>query len=719
VILSDSPFKSLRRDLCLHGLAHDIALEPLSASEIERYIGSAFSPNQLTGLESVLHRHSGGNPLFMAATLDHLVTRGVIEWDGSCWRMTMPLEQMEPDVPETLRHLLDLQLEQLTSDESRVLMCATVAGERFSSWEVATMLGDERMKSDDVCIALVERGQFLRTAVGAERAGELRTTYEFTHALYRDALYRRLPTSSRITYHRRLAHGLERLRTADHDDVAGTVAAHYEAAGVYDRAVTNTIVAAGNALRRYAHAEALALLTHARELNQQTSDPETGAREFELLQRRGDVEYARGEMALAADAYDEAAAAAVRADVPAAAAQVLIRAARSAAFFDVPRALDACDRAAQVAIDGGLTPLEARATLVRLCWTLLHRGWSRELADTATAALETLVQSNADLTPADHILFANVQVFRAEYGDATARADAALSRLDPTDSVWEHLGALAAKGGALALRGRLGEAYRTLTTAIEIARKNENAPWLDILTGLFGSLHFEACDFAGAAQIASSRLPASSVDCVAPSQMHLLVVSGAAELGLGHVDRARVRFSAVRAFPRQDLPIVHWYWRVQAQLGLVETMLAAGDVATARAEITDVTAAVANLDEVLVRARAWESRARVELMDDAIDSAEASIGQALECLARHDVPSAAWRVHATAAAILRRTDPSLAASHAERARAILTRMAESLDDHPRLRQSLVDMPATRALLHGDSTIAAAPDARRRRSRQLS
>ena len=719
VILSDNPFKSLRRDLCLHGLAHDIALEPLTAPEIGHYIGRAFSPNHLTGLERVLHHHSGGNPLFMAATLDHLVKRGVIEWDGSCWRMSVPLEQLGPDVPETLRHVLDLQLEQLTGDQGRVLMCASVAGERFSSWDVATMLGDERMDADDVCIALVERGQFLRTALDAERAGKLHTTYEFTHALYRNALYRRLPSGTRIAYHRRLAHGLDRLRAAGHDDVAGTAAAHYEAAGVYDRAVSSTVVAAGNALRRYAHAEALALLTHARALNQQTADAETGARELELLQRRGDVEYARGEMALAADAYDQAAAAAIRAGLPAAAAQVLIRAARSAGFFDVSRALDACDRAAQVAINAGLMTVKARATLVRLCWTLLHRGWSRAQADAATVALETLLRSNADLTPADHILFANVQVFRAEYADAAARADAALAQLDPTDSLWEHLGALAAKGGALALQGRLGAAHRTLTTAIEIARKNDNAPWLDILTGLFGSLHFEAGDFAAAAEIAASRLPAGSLECAAPSQMHLLVVSGAAELGLGRVADARLRFSAVRAYPMQDLPIVHWYWRLQAQLGMVEAMLVAGDVAAARAEITDLTAAAASLDEVFVRALAWESRARVEMRGNAIDSAVTSIGRALECLASHEVPTAAWRVHATAAGILHRTDPPLAASHAERARAIVTRMAESLEGYPRLQQSLLAMPVIRTLVHGHSTTAAARDPRNRRSRQLS
>lgn len=700
VILSDSPFKDLRRDLCAHGLAHELALGPLAAPDIAAYLATSFSPNDFpSGLETVLYRHSGGNPLFMTATLDHLVQRRVLEWDGACWRMAQPLDVVELEVPETLRHLLELQLEQLTAIERHALMAASVAGERFSSWDVDAMLDGDGTDAGLLLDALASRGQILRTADGIARTNRSQTgTYEFKHALYRDALYRRLPAALRATYHRRAADSLDARCAAGQNDLAGEVAEHYEAAGVYDRAVTSTLTAAQNALRRYAHGEALALLTHAAALNQRTDDAAFTQRDVELLQRVGDVRYAHGEMPGAADAYEKAASAATDRRLWAAAAQALLRAARAAVFFDVQRALAACERAARVAVDGGLPGLEARARLVRLCWDLLHRGWSKERAGNAGAVFGHLVESAADLAPADHILYANVQVFRSEYSDACMRADAALRQLQVTDTVWEHLGAMAAKAGALSLLGRWGEAYDTLTAGLDLARRNDNGPWLDILSGLLGSLHIQACDFAGARAVVHGRLAASAGSGGSRAQMHLTIISGGAELGLGHVSEATQRFAAVRASMPGDLPIVHWYWRLQASLGLTEAALLSGDLATAMDEVSRLTDAVSALDETMIAALAWECRARVHLATNAPGEAETSIDRALGYLTRVEVPGAAWRIHATAAAVRRLTNPSDVEGHLECARAILSGLGASLEGHDRLRQSLIALPAIRALL---------------------
>ena len=694
----ESSFKDLRRDLCAHGLAHELTLDPLGEADVRSYIDVSFSPNVFPpGLETVLHRHSGGNPLFMAATLEHFVQRRVLERNGGAWRMTQPLDGLEPEVPETLRHVLELQLEQLTDAERQVLVAASVVGERFASWDVDAVL-DGEADTGTVLEALAARGRILRTDPASGAANRMPSdTYEFGHALYRDALYRRLPAGLRTTFHRRFAERLDARRESGQDDLAGEAAEHYQAAGVYDRAATNTMLAARNALRRYAHAEALALLTHAAALNQRAHDPDRAQREIELLQAVGDVRYAHGEMPAAADAYDKAAAAANDRRLRPLAAQALLRAARSAVFFDVQRALAACERAVRVARDGGMPSVEARARLVRLCWDLLHRGWSTDRAADAASAFDSLSESPADLTPADHILYANVQVFRSEYADACTRADAALRQLGATDTLWEHLGAMAAKAGALALLGRWGEAHDTLTSAIELARRNDNSPWLDILTGLLGSLHIQALDFAGAQSLVRDRLAPSATGIGSRAQMHLRVVSGAAELGLGNLGEAMNRFADVRASMPGDLPIVHWYWRLQAHLGLAEAALASGDLATATDETSRLTEAVSGLDETMIAALAWECRARVHLAAKELAPAAAAIDRALQSLVRFEVPGAAWRVHATAAAIRQVTDPSRVQEHLERARTILTTLAASVEDHEQLRKSLFAVPAVRAL----------------------
>ena len=158
-----------------------------------------------------------------------------------------------------------------------------------------------------------------------------------------------------------------------------------------------------------------------------------------------------------------------------------------------------------------------------------------------------------------------------------------------------------------------------------------------------------------------------------------------------------IRFADVRASLPGDLPIVHWYWRLQAQLGLAEAALASGDLATATDETSRLTEAISALDETMIAALAWECRARVHLAARERALAEAAIDRALQSLVHFEVPGAAWRVHATAVAIRQDTDPSRVHAHLERARTILTTLAVRLEDHEQLRKSLFAVPAVRAL----------------------
>lgn len=259
-ILTGSAFTRLRHDLLVHGLAHEIALPRLDLSEVTQHLAAAFTPNEWpAGLARLIHRHSDGNPLFMSATLDHLITQGVLVRQGPCWRMALPLDQIDPGVPDTLRGMLELQLDRLTDEERWILMCASVAGAQFTIWSVATMLATNSSCAEAVCHAVAAREQFLTTrGTGELRDGEPTTQYEFRHALYRDVLYRRLPPDIRVTYHRRLAEGLEAQRPGASQDIAAELATHYEEARDHDRAIAWLMTAAENATRRYAHRDAAA-----------------------------------------------------------------------------------------------------------------------------------------------------------------------------------------------------------------------------------------------------------------------------------------------------------------------------------------------------------------------------------------------------------------------------------------------------------------------------
>jgi hypothetical protein len=148
-----------------------------------------------------------------------------------------------------------------------------------------------------------------------------------------------------------------------------------------------------------------------------------------------------------------------------------------------------------------------------------------------------------------------------------------------------------------------------------------------------------------------------------------------------------------------------------AQLGLAEAAIASGDLTAAWDHVSQLTNAVADLDETMLVALAWECRARVALAAKQPDAADESIGNALQTLERCEVPAAAWRVQATAAAIRRRARPSQADAHLHRARTILASLAQSLEGHERLQQSLLAVPAVRTIVHGSQSAAAGPKMR--------
>jgi DNA-binding winged helix-turn-helix (wHTH) protein/tetratricopeptide (TPR) repeat protein len=305
LILSESPLKTLRQDLLLHRLSSEVTLECLQEHDVGEYVAAEYPDNDFPpGLATVIHRHSDGNPLFMTAMLDHLAQQGVLSQADGRWRMTVPLEEVDPGVPETLRQMLEIQLQHLSDAERQVLKCVSVAGNRFSAWAVATMLAGDSSTLEGTCEALAARQQFLRRA-GTRRlpTGALSPEYEFRHALYRELLYRWLTVTERVTFHRRLAEGLEALYSSVDLELMAALALHFEEGNECERAVTYLLGAAQNATRRYAHREAIDHLEHARELLPRVPTERASELEQQILERCGNEYYALGDMTRSAEAY--------------------------------------------------------------------------------------------------------------------------------------------------------------------------------------------------------------------------------------------------------------------------------------------------------------------------------------------------------------------------------------------------------------------------------
>jgi predicted ATPase len=231
VVLSKSPLKALKQDLLVHHLCHEIAMERLEEVDVAEYLAKTFAESNFpSGLASLIHHNSGGNALFMVAIVREIVKKGLITQDQGKWMLTTPLQNLYPGVPETLQQMLEIQFEQLSAEELRILQSCSVAGERFSVWEAAVMLETSPTWIEETCDKLAQRGQFIRFAGIHKTANEEDSAhYEFRHALYRQTLYSRLSSPHRSDLQRRLRSGLSAASVAGRWNLAPEIAPHFEA----------------------------------------------------------------------------------------------------------------------------------------------------------------------------------------------------------------------------------------------------------------------------------------------------------------------------------------------------------------------------------------------------------------------------------------------------------------------------------------------------------
>jgi DNA-binding winged helix-turn-helix (wHTH) protein len=198
------PLKALVPDLLLHRLCQEIALPPLTESDVTTYLKlRCVAGDPPHGLATLLHRHSGGNPLFMVAALEHLTRRGLLSREIDGWNLTVPLSDIEVGVPDTIREMIEAGIARLSLEEQQALATASAVGVMFCAKVCATLSKTDPNELDDLFDALARRQQVIRRALRHPSKGAaVSETYEFAHALYREVLYQRIPHNLRARLER-------------------------------------------------------------------------------------------------------------------------------------------------------------------------------------------------------------------------------------------------------------------------------------------------------------------------------------------------------------------------------------------------------------------------------------------------------------------------------------------------------------------------------------
>src|SRR5215470_11975498 len=263
VLVRAHPLRTVVQELQRHGQCAELPLAYLPAAGVAAYLAARFAGRPLPeGLARLIQRRTGGNPLFMVSVIDAMVRQGVLQEDAAGWAVPEGLEAVAVGLPESLRHLIEQQLGQVSPEDQRVLEAASVAGVEFSAAAVAAGVNGEASDVEDRCAALARREQFLQargTAVWPD--GTVAARYGFIHAVYQEGVYERVPAGRRVGLHQRIGARQEAGYGAQAWEIAAELAVHFERGRDTPRAVQYRWQAGSKALQRSAHQEAIAHLT--------------------------------------------------------------------------------------------------------------------------------------------------------------------------------------------------------------------------------------------------------------------------------------------------------------------------------------------------------------------------------------------------------------------------------------------------------------------------
>jgi DNA-binding winged helix-turn-helix (wHTH) protein/tetratricopeptide (TPR) repeat protein len=697
--ISPSPLNRLHQDLAVHDLCREIGLEPFQPTDLSEYLSMALGRVGFADdLAALIHRHSGGNPLFATALVRDLLATGVVAHDGAAWRLTVPVDRIEPGVPATLQDMLNLQFDQLEDQERRVLRRASAIGERFAAWAAAEGAADIE-SVEHVCEALAERRLFIRGAgMGELVDGTITAFYQFHHGLYRQAVYRRLSDVARSRVHRSIGERLATLFGPTTLALSAELAQHFEKAHDYERAIEYLMSAARNAERRFALRDAVDVLQYALGLVPRLPADRRTRLEIQLLESIGDGHYLLGAMVESALAYETESALAARSGLTAAQVQAQSCFARPLGLLDPDRALAVLQDAVNAGRRLDDRSVQARIELLAAGMRLMYDTWRADDVRVCDAAYQA-IRGDGETSPNfERMMYAHVQPLQGDPLAALENADAGIpQRHEPIDVV-VHVFALSARILALLQLGRFGEALQVIRASQQTAERNGSDPWLFCYREAW--LRTLALDFQGAQRVCS-ELMRRSVYPSGQAQTIARLAGGFDALDHGRPDEARRLFTDVRDRNQTPKFFLHWYWRTHAHVGLVHAWLQSAQIGRARAEADDLTNTARGIGDPNLQALAWDACALVAIAESQLTEAGECLERAFAALARFEVPICAWRVHATASELHRRLGQTeQAAVHRQHARSHIAALAESLAPDEPLRAAMLRAPSVRRVDEG-------------------
>jgi hypothetical protein len=661
------------------------------------------------GLSALVHRHSEGNPLFMVAALEHMAKRSLLTRANGRWRLQRPLEQIEFEVPDDLRHMVEAQLERLSVQDKSALELASIAGAAFSASVISAAANIDSSSLENLYEELSRRHHIVKWAgTQSHPDGSVTERYEFVHVVYRQVLYDRQSPGRRATLHNQIGERLAALYAQRIEDVAPELAYHFEQAADWPRAIEYLQRAADIAARRYAYRQADSILARALELASHLPEAQRVRTEPQLLTTLAARRMAASDIR-AIETYETLAARAAHYGLIDLQARALLDLSYFISHTSAERCLEAAQRALRLS-DGQAPPMRTRTRAACAFRRLSVNGWNAQDALEFREGLAEHCQRqdfaalNIDRLEDSHIRFLSGEYREARRIALELRAEALEPGANPALKFAYDKASDLASVYPIFL-GEWGGALKEFAAALAEAQKNaddQRILWLRVHQAW---LHLHALDFRSVLKICQLVLAPLQVPELraAPPGRRALILSGCASAALGDYACALEDFSAASSEMDRQTRFFDWYWRMPLAAGLTELWLATGDRARAQLEAERFLEMALATTERTSQGLAWEVNARVALANQDHARARDCIAQGVSTVQGFEVPLAAWPVHATAADI---EDASgniePARLHRNLSRATIMQLANSLPEQEPLRQIFLSAPAVTRVLCRDA-----------------
>ncbi len=264
LLLAGHPFLKLKPDLQSRGACREIALDFLSCEEVGKYLALEFPENRFPDeLPVLIHAKTEGNPLFMADLAHYLRDRGVIATESGHWELAQPLPDLERELPESVRGMIQRKIDQLSEEDRRLMVAASVQGYEFDSTLIARALDLDPADVEEQLESLERIYSLVRLLSEREFPGHVLTSrYRFVHLLYQNTLYASLRPTRRAQLSAAVAEAMLTLYGKQSAAVASELAFLFEAARDWSRASEHYLMAARNAMKVFANQEAAMLARH-------------------------------------------------------------------------------------------------------------------------------------------------------------------------------------------------------------------------------------------------------------------------------------------------------------------------------------------------------------------------------------------------------------------------------------------------------------------------